>query len=61
MQWKRASSQDEAGTSGFLYCSDVGLGCVCSFKQGVRSRLVLRHGSLLSSRVVKRFSGLQAT
>jgi len=25
------------------------LGCVCSFKQGVRSRLRLRHGTLLSS------------
>ena len=36
------------------------LGCVCSFKQGVRSRLVLRHETLLSSRAVKDFSGLQS-
>ena len=33
--------------------------CVCRFKQGVRSRLVWRHGTLLSSRVVKGVSGLQ--
>ena len=36
-------------------------GCVCRFKQGVRSRLVWRHGTLLSSRVVKGVSGLQAS
>ena len=35
------------------------LGCVCHFKQGVRSRLVWRHGTLLSSRVVKGVSGPQ--
>ena len=35
--------------------------CVCSFKQGVRSQLMLRHGTLLSSRVVKEFSGLQSS
>ena len=34
-------------------------GCVCRFKQGVRSRHVWRHGTLLSSRVVKGVSGLQ--
>ena len=36
-------------------------GCVCSFKQGVRSRLRLRHGALLSSSAVKEVSGLQAS
>ena len=36
------------------------LGCVCSFKQGVRSRLVLRHETLLSSLAVKDVSGLQS-
>ena len=36
-------------------------GCVCSFKQGVRSRLVLRHRTLLSSRAVKEVSGLQSS
>ena len=36
-------------------------GCVCRFKQGVRSRLVWRHGTLLSSRVVKGVSGLQVS
>ena len=30
-------------------------GCVCCFKQGVRSRRVWRHGTLLFSRVVKEF------
>ena len=30
-------------------------GCVCCFKQGVRSPLVWRHGTLLSSLVVKGF------
>ena len=34
-------------------------GCVSRFKQGVRSRHVWRHGTLLSSRVVKGVSGLQ--
>ena len=34
-------------------------GCVCSFKQEVTSRLVWRHGTLLSSRVVKGISGLR--
>ena len=29
------------------------LGCICCFKQGVRYRRVCRHGTLLSSRVVK--------
>ena len=33
-------------------------GCVCCFKQGVRSRLVWRHGTLLSSRIVQ---GIQAS
>ena len=36
-------------------------GCACHFKQGVRSRFVWRHGNLLSSRVVKGVSGLQAS
>ena len=34
-------------------------GCVCHFKQGVKSPLVWRHRTLLSSRVVKGVSGLQ--
>ena len=34
-------------------------GCVCHFKQGVRSRRVWRHGTLLSSRAVKGVSALQ--
>ena len=36
-------------------------GCVCHFKQGVRSRLLWRHGTLLSSRVVKGVLGLRAS
>ena len=59
VQWKRASSRVEAGTSGFLSCSDMGLRLCNRFKQGVRSRRVWRHGTLLSSRVVKGVSGLQ--
>ena len=35
--------------------------CVCRFKQGVRSQPVWRHGTLLSSRVVKQVSGIQET
>ena len=35
--------------------------CVCRFKQGVRSQLVWRHGTLLSSGVVKGVSGLHAS
>ena len=34
-------------------------GCVCRFKQGVRSRLEWRNGTLLCSRVVKVVSSLQ--
>ena len=34
-------------------------GCVCCFKQRVRSRLEWRHGTLCSARVVKAVSGLQ--
>ena len=34
-------------------------GCVCHFKQGVKSQRVWRHGTLLCSRVVNRVSGLQ--
>ena len=34
-------------------------GCVCRFKEGARSRLVWRRGTLLCSRVVKGVSGLQ--
>ena len=37
------------------------LGCVCSFKQGGRSRLVWRHGTLLSSRDAEEVSGLQSS
>ena len=44
----------------YLSGSDVGLGVLGRFKQGVRSQLVWRHGTLLSSGVVKRVSGLQA-
>ena len=34
-------------------------GCLCHLKQGVRSPLVWKHGTLLSSGVVKGVSGLQ--
>ena len=36
-------------------------GCVCRFKQGVRSQSVWRHGALLSSRIFTGVSGLQAS
>ena len=34
VQWKSASSRVEAGTSGFLSCSDVGLGLCMPFQTG---------------------------
>ena len=34
MQWKRDSSRVEAGTSGFLSCSDMGLGLCMPFQTG---------------------------
>ena len=34
VQWKTASSRVEAGTSGFLSCSDVGLGLCMLFQTG---------------------------
>ena len=34
-------------------------GCVCRYKQGVRSRHVWKHGTLLYSRVVKGVSGVK--
>ena len=34
VQWKRASSRVEAGTSGFLSCSDVVLGLCMPFQTG---------------------------
>ena len=34
VQWKRALSRDEAGTSGFFSCSDVDLGVYLQFQTG---------------------------
>ena len=34
MQWRRASSGVEAGTSGFLSCLDMGLGVCMPFQTG---------------------------
>ena len=34
VQWKRASSRVEVGTSGFLSCSDMGLGVCMPFQTG---------------------------
>ena len=61
VQWRRASSPVEAGTSGFLSYSDMDLRVCLPFQTGSQSRLVLRHRSLLSSRAVKEFSGLQSS
>ena len=52
-----ASSRVEVGTSCSSPVLTWVLGCVFHFKQGVRSRHVWRHGTLLSSRVVKGASG----
>ena len=50
--------QEPQGSSPVLTWVSV---CVCHFKQGVRSRLVWRHETLLPCRVVKGVSGLQAS
>ena len=52
-QGNKASSQVEAGNSGLLSSCDKDHGFLSSFKRGVRPRLVLRHRTRLSSRVVK--------
>ena len=57
-QGNRASFQVEAGNSGLLSNSAKDLGVPIKFQRGVRPHLVLRHGSPLSSRVVKWVSGL---
>ena len=36
MQWKRASSRVQAGTSGLLSCSDVGLELCMLFQTGIQ-------------------------
>lgn len=53
----RASSQVEAGNSGFLSIWDRDLGIPIEFQQGIKPWLVLRHETLLSSRVGKGVSG----
>ena len=58
VQWKRASSRGEAGTSVFS-CSNVGLGLCLPFQTLTKFRRVWRHGTLLSSRVHKGVSGFQ--
>ena len=60
LQLKMASSPVEAVSSRFLSCTDLDLGVCLQFQTGVRSRFVLRHGTVLSSRAVKEVSGLQS-
>ena len=52
-----ASSRVEAGTSGFLSSSDMDLRVPMEFQQGIRPRLVWRHGTPLPSRGGKGLSG----
>ena len=52
-QGNKASSQVEAANSGLLSSCDKDHGFLSSFKRGVRPRIVLRHGTRLSSHVVK--------
>ena len=59
VQWKRASSPVQAGTSGFLSCSDVDLGVCLQFQMGSQVSTVLRHETLLFFPAVKEVSGLQ--
>ena len=61
VQWKRASSRLEAEPQGSSHFLTWVLGCVCCVKQGVKFRIVWRHGTLLFSQVVKGVSGLQAS
>ena len=53
-----ASSQVEAGNLGFLPSCGRDLGVHISFNSGVKPHLMLRHGTPLTSGVVKRVSGL---
>ena len=59
VQWKRASSPVQAGTSCFLSCSDVDLGVCLQFQMGIQVSTVLRHRTLFFSPGVKEVSGLQ--
>ena len=52
-QGNKASSQVGAANSGLLSSCDKDHGFLSSFKRGVRPRIVLRHGTRLSSSVVK--------
>ena len=52
-QGNKASSRVEAANSGLLSSCDKDHGFLSSFKRGVRPRIVLRHGTRLSSHVVK--------
>ena len=61
VQWKRASSPVQAGTSWFLSCSDVDLGVFLKFQMGSQVSTVFRHGTLLFSPAVKEVSGLQSS
>lgn len=44
--------QEPRGSSPVLTCMS---GCICSFKQVVKSRLVWRHGTLSSRGMLRRF------
>ena len=57
VQWKKASSPVEAGTSGFLSISDSIPGSLQSWARRVRPRLGLSHGTPLASRGVHGVTG----
>ena len=59
VQWMRALSRVEAGTSGFLSCFNVGLVLCMPFQTGRYVFMCVKVGTLLSSPVVKGVSGLQ--
>ena len=56
-QWKRASPQGEAGTSGFLSVSDSDRRVTAELGQESQATSFLRNGTLLASRVVHGVSG----
>ena len=59
VQWKRASSRVEAGTSGFLSCSDVDLGLCMPFQTGSQVSTCVEAWNSAFLSVVKGVSGLQ--
>ena len=59
VQWKRASSRIEAGTLGFLSCSDIGFRLCMPFQTGSQVSTCVEAWNSAFLSVVKGVSGLQ--